>query len=144
MIPCDGKVATWNLWTKRPGTLRAMIVRPVNGSSTNFSIVGINDITITSAMANQNITYTVPSCKRIIAQNGDMIAVETFNAINNPKLWATRSRGIGGLLKYRELDPTTFYPGMTFITTKTTRGTLSLSVATSTEKLSGNHANIIE
>ena len=153
VIPCDGKVATWNLWTRQPGTLRAMIVRPVNGSSTEFTIVGINDITITSAMANQNITYTVPSCECIIAQNGDMIAVGTFNDTNNPELWATTSEGIVGLIEHRVLDPTTLSPGMTFTTTNTTRGTFSLSVATSTitplsgnhaNTLSGNHANIIE
>ena len=135
VIPCDGNVTTWNLWTRQSGKLRAMIVRPVptcsNTIKTAFTIVGINDITITSAMANQNITYTVPSDERIIAQNGDMIAVAAFE--NNPGLHAIFQGGEGIVCKYEAIDTITLNPGMIFHTDRTTEATFSLSVATSTE-----------
>ena len=131
VIPCDGYAKTWDLWTRQPGKLRAMIVRPVPGSSTEFKIVGINDITITPAMTNQKITYTVPSDERIIVQNGDMIAVGAFDGTDNPKLQTTNYAGI--VFKYARRDPTTLNPGVSFITTRTFEATFSLSVAISTE-----------
>ena len=130
-IPCDGNVTSWDLSTGQPGKLRAMIVRPVPGSSIAFTIVGINNITIASTMTNQNITYTVPSDERIIAQNGDMIAVVAFGGTNSTALHATAYEGI--VCKYKEIDPTTLNPGVTFYTTRTIEATFSLSVAISTE-----------
>ena len=82
-------------------------------------------------MTNQNITYTVPSDERIIAQNGDMIAFVAFRSKNNPQLQATSFEGI--VFKYRRLRATTLNPGMTFFTSNTFEATFSISVATSTE-----------
>ena len=133
VIPCDGNVTTWDLWTRQPGKLRAMIVRPglTTTEFSRYTIVGINDITITSAMANQKITYTVPSDERIIAQNGDMIAVVAFDGTNNPKLQATSSEGI--VFEFRSFSADSCYPGITVVTRQTFEATLSLSVAISTE-----------
>ena len=82
-------------------------------------------------MANQNITYTVPSDERIIAQNGDMIAVSAFE--NNPKLHASVYPGEGIVCQYERIDTITLNPGMLFYTENTIEATFSLSVATSTE-----------
>ena len=121
-----------------------MIVRPGLNTTefSNFTIVGINDITITSAMTNQKITYSVPSDERIIAQNGDMIAFVAFNDANNPQLHATNLVGI--VFKYRPFFADSLYPGSTVVVGSTFEATVSLSVATSTEQMSGNHANIIK
>ena len=109
-----------------------MIVRPglTTARVTRFHIVGINDITITSAMTNQTITYTVPSDERIIAQNGDMIAVVAFNGTNNPQLHATNSAGI--VFKYRPFPADSLHLGFVDVAS-TFEATFSLSVATSTE-----------
>ena len=83
-------------------------------------------------MTNQNITHTVPSDERIIAQNGDMIAVGALFGRHNPRLAATTNDGI----EYKSsswLDPTTLNPGMTLTTTYNGEATFSLSVAISTE-----------
>ena len=130
-VPCDGYIQTWDFWTRQPGKLRAMIVRSVPESPSEFTIVGINDITITSAMTNQKITYTVPSDERIIAQTGDRIAVGAFDGTNNPRLQTTNSSGV--YFKYGRLDPTTLNPGMTFIARRNYEASFSLSLTTSPE-----------
>ena len=131
VMPCTGLVKTWELWTEQPGKLRAMIVRPVPGSSTKFTIVGLNDITITSAMTHQKITYTVPLDERITAEGGDMIAISNFGSPNNPALQA--NTGGGTLLKFVFLDPVTLNPGDTLTTLYTQEVTASVSVTVVTE-----------
>ena len=82
-------------------------------------------------MTHQKITYTVPSDERIIAQNGDMIAVVAYVGRNNPRLQASSSEGI--VFKYVYYFADSLYPGSTVVTRETWEGTLSLSVAISTE-----------
>ena len=130
-LPCTGQVKTWELWTEQPGKLRAMVVRPVPGSSTDFIIVGLNDITITSAMTHQKITYTVPSDERITAERGDMIAISNFGSPNNPALQANTGGGI--ILKFVFLDPLTLSPGDNLTTLYIQEVTASVSVNVVTE-----------
>ena len=142
MIPCNGYINTWELWTERTGKLRAVIVRPVPGSSTEFTIVGFNDITITSAMINQKITYTVPSDEHITTENGDMIAVGTFDSQNNAGLHANSGGGLYQNCVF--LDPTTLNPGATLTTNLITEATASISVIVVEEVLPGKLVNIIQ
>ena len=50
---------------------RAIVWRPITGSTTQFQIVGINDIP--AGAVNTPVTYAVPGNDRITVKAGDMI-----------------------------------------------------------------------
>ena len=84
VITCDGLISEWKYQGKKSNPFRAIVWRPVAGSSTQFKIVGINDIP--PGAINTEVTYQVPSDQRISVQAGDMIgwsfgdSVLTYNA----------------------------------------------------------------
>ena len=68
---CNGQVTAWRYQGKQSNAFRAIVWRPVTGSTTQFQIVGINDIP--AGVINTPVTYTVPEDKRITVKAGDMI-----------------------------------------------------------------------
>ena len=125
---------------EQAGKLRAMVVKPVPGSFTKFTIIGFNDITITSAMTHKKIAYTVPSDERITVESGDMIAVATFDSLNNARLHANSGGGIYN--NWVQLDPATLNPGTTLTTDRTGQSTASISVVVVEEVFPGKLVNI--
>ena len=71
-ITCDGQVAEWSYLAKRLHPFQAVIWRSVNGSSSKYKVVGINNIPKGSAI-NQVINYHVPKNERVSVKVGDMI-----------------------------------------------------------------------
>ena len=86
VISCNGWLNMWEFWVKRSGHFRAVVFRPDVGNPNRFTIVGINDITISSDMTNQNVLYTVPTDDVIVVERGDMIGVITLEDEINPQL----------------------------------------------------------
>ena len=68
---CEGLLVEWRYQAKASNPFRAIVWRPVNGSDTEFQIVGINDIP--AGEINTPVTYTVPENDRIEVQAGDLI-----------------------------------------------------------------------
>ena len=85
-ITCSGQIDAWDYWAKSPGSFKAMVVRPDAGKDdTKWTIVGVNDITVTSILTNQKSTFAVPISDRITAQVNDVIAL-AVDENNNPKI----------------------------------------------------------
>ncbi len=82
-IRCNGKVTIWTYDGKYSRPFRAIIFRPVEGSQTQFKIIGINDIP--AGTANGLVYYSVPEANQISVKYGDVIgwssgdSVITFN-----------------------------------------------------------------
>lgn len=68
---CVGQIIEWRYQAKYSRAFRAVVWRPVEGSNTQFQIVGINDIP--AGATNTPVTYTVPVDDLIKVQPGDMI-----------------------------------------------------------------------
>ncbi|XP_071955155.1 uncharacterized protein [Antedon mediterranea] len=80
---CSGQVASWSYQGKTTAPFRAIIFRQIEGSNTQFKVVGINDIP--AGVANAEVTYIIPESERITVELGDVIGwsfrqgVLTFN-----------------------------------------------------------------
>ncbi len=97
-IRCNGKVTIWTYQGKYLRPFRAIIFRPVEGSQTQFKIVGINDIP--AGTPNHGLVYySVPEANQISVKYGDVIgwssgdSVLTFDTDANR--WST-VRWLGG------------------------------------------------
>ena len=103
VIACDGEISEWRYQGTASHAFRAVVWRQVPGSTTQFQIVGINDISASSI--NIPVTYTVPADKRIRVTAGDMIgwsfgsSVITFDYNTGSNV-----RWIGGFL-HASLQP---------------------------------------
>ena len=92
-IPCDGKLSQWEFWTETSGRFRALVVRREVDAS-NFTIIGINDINVTSEMANRKSAYLVPEKDQIAVKKNDMIAINTFKDVqDDPRIQVTTNAG---------------------------------------------------
>ena len=78
-ITCDGVVTEWRYQAKQSYPFKAIIGRPVAGSSTKFTIIGINDIP--AGAVNQQVVYSVPENDRIAVQPGDVIGWAFHNGV---------------------------------------------------------------
>ena len=78
----------WEFWVTNSGRFRAAVFRPDVGNPKRFTIVGINDITISSDMINQKVSYKVPTDDAVVVKSGDMIGVLTLEEEVNPHLHA--------------------------------------------------------
>ena len=88
---CSGQINTWGYWAQSTGTFKAMVARPdAVADDTKWTIVGVNDITVTSMMTNQRSSFTVPIADRISAQVNDVIAL-AVDPNNNPEIRRTIS-----------------------------------------------------
>ena len=76
----------WEFWVRNSGRFRAAVFRPDAENPTRFTIVGINDITVSSDMINQKVSYKVPFDDTIPVERGDMIGLITLEGEINPKL----------------------------------------------------------
>ena len=76
----------WEFWVRKSGRFRAAVFRPDVGNPTRFTIIGINDITVSSDMINQKVSYKVPFDDVIVVESGDMIGLITPEDEINPKL----------------------------------------------------------
>ena len=90
VIPCDGELIDWMFWVGMSGRFRAMVVRPNAGDPNRFTIVGINDLNVTSGLTKQETTYRVPVNERIIVKYGDMVAVGMLKT-DNPRLYVSNN-----------------------------------------------------
>ena len=130
--PCDGEVTAWEFWAEQPGTFRAFIARPdAGGESNKFTVVGFNDITVTSAMVGQKTTIT--DFSRIAVQTGDMIGVGNFDSANNPILQATSFGGYS--FDYANMDPSGLVAGGTLTIQYSAVATISISAVISPGKV---------
>ena len=68
---CNGQVTEWQYQGKKSNAFRAIVWRPVQGSATQFQIVGINDIP--AGVVDTLVTYIVPENERITVKAGDVI-----------------------------------------------------------------------
>jgi len=68
---CGGEVTKWIYQGKYSRPFRAIVFRPIAGSTTQFKIVGFNDIP--AGAANTQVDYIVPEQERITAEAGDVI-----------------------------------------------------------------------
>ncbi|XP_072033322.1 uncharacterized protein [Amphiura filiformis] len=68
---CRGQVTRWTYQGKSSETFRAIVFRPVEGSVTQFQIVGINDIP--AGAVDTPVNYVVPENDRITVTKGDVI-----------------------------------------------------------------------
>lgn len=68
---CDGEVTEWRFQARASNPLRAIVFRPIDGTTTQFKIIGFNDIP--ASEINTPILYTVPENERITVRQGDVI-----------------------------------------------------------------------
>ena len=106
VIPCDGEVIDWMFWVGMSGRFRAMVVRPNAGDPNRFTIVGINDLTVTSGLTKQETTYRVPVSERFMVKYGDMIAVGMLKT-DNPGLHGSNNTLQEIKTRWTFLDPAT-------------------------------------
>ena len=71
---CNGEVTMWRY--QAPRTIKstgfqAIVFRPVDGSTTLFKVIGVNDIP--AGEFNTPFSYMVPEGKRIRIEHGDVI-----------------------------------------------------------------------
>ena len=99
---CDGLVTEWRYQGKRASAFQAMVWRQIEGSATQFQIVGINDIP--GGAVNTPVTYTVPEDERIIVRAGDVIgwsfgeAVLPYNEGGDYRVrWLQKTDQLGNL-----------------------------------------------
>jgi hypothetical protein len=84
---CGGQVTKWTYQGKYSRPFRAIVFRPIEDSSTEFRIVGINDVP--AGAANTQVVYSVPERERITVNIGDVIGwsfgdgVITYNGGGN-------------------------------------------------------------
>ena len=83
-ITCDGEVTEWRYQAKQSYPFKAIIGRPVAGSSTQFTIIGTNDIP--AGAVNEQVVYSVPENDRIAVQPGDVIGWACPNAVLSANL----------------------------------------------------------
>ena len=76
---CNGQVTEWRYYRRTVYAFQAVVWRPVDGSTTKFQIVGINEIPTGSA--NTNVTYIVPENQRITVKVGDVIGWSYSNHV---------------------------------------------------------------
>ncbi len=79
-IRCNGKVTMWTYQGKYSRPFRAIIFRPVEGSQTQFKIVGINDIPA-GAASNGLVYYSVPESYQISVNYGDVIGWSSGDSV---------------------------------------------------------------
>ncbi|XP_072041836.1 uncharacterized protein [Amphiura filiformis] len=91
---CKGQVTTWRYFCKASNPLRAIVFRPVEGSNTQFLIVGINDIP--AGAIGTDVTYTVPEFERITVEAGDVIGWAFGSAVLAWNLGESVVRIVGG------------------------------------------------
>ena len=120
VILCDGEVTQWMFWAGSSGRIRAMIVSPDAGNQNRFTIVGTNDITVSSSMTNQATTYRIPTDERIMVKSGEMIAVADYSEPDSPSLRVTYSHLQEIRTRTVAMNTATLAPGVVFTTTSST------------------------
>ena len=70
-IPRDGSIQSWKLYADSAADVTMMIVRPVTGTTTAYTIIGQNVI---KTPAGTTEIVTVPSFDRINVKAGDVVA----------------------------------------------------------------------
>ncbi len=71
---CRGQVTKWIYQRNIPQMFQAIVFRPtLNGSDTEFKIIGINKIYGTDVQTGTPVTYEVQLHERITVQEGDVI-----------------------------------------------------------------------
>ena len=70
-IPTDGSIQAWKLYADSAADVTMMIVRPVTGTTTAYTIIGQNVI---KTPAGTTEIVTVPSFDRINVKAGDVVA----------------------------------------------------------------------
>ena len=68
---CNGQVTEWRYIGKNSSPFRLIVWRPIDGSATQFRIVGINGIP--AGVVDTLVIYTVPENQRITVKAGDVI-----------------------------------------------------------------------
>ena len=68
---CAGKITAWRYQAKFSNPFRAIVWRPIPRTSTQFKIIGINDIP--AGRVNTPVSFTVPRAEQITVQRGDVI-----------------------------------------------------------------------
>ena len=68
---CNGHVTTWRYLAKKSNAFQAIVLRPIDGSTARFLVVGVNNIP--AGATNTPVTYIVPSNQRILVKAGDVI-----------------------------------------------------------------------
>ena len=68
---CNGQVTEWRYQGKQSNAFRAIVWRQVEGSATQFQVVGINGIP--AGAVNTLVSYTVPENDRITVKAGDVV-----------------------------------------------------------------------
>ena len=98
-IPCKGRLISWDLWSNfhhLGGNLRAAVFRPdPNGNPNKFTIVGINEIHLSSDKTNQLTNYGVPDNEVIIVEIGDVIGFMTNENAVIPPLQINLENNVG-------------------------------------------------
>ena len=103
---CPGKITSWRYQAKFSNPLRAIVWRPMPRTSTQFKIVGINDIP--AGRVNMPDAYTVPQTEQITVQPGDVIGWSfrapslTFNEGANTRVLYLRGH-ISSYLKENQI-----------------------------------------
>ena len=69
---CNGEVTKWRYQATTLHGFQGIVLRPLDGSRTQFKVVGINNIP-SSGEINKPVTYNVPEGDRIRVQRGDVI-----------------------------------------------------------------------
>ena len=77
---CNGEVTMWRYQATRATELQAIVFRPVSSNTTEYEVVGVNDITITADEINKPVSYMVPEGKRIGVEAGDVIGWSFLDA----------------------------------------------------------------
>ena len=68
---CDGVVTEWHYWGSTSVAFRAIVWRRVFGKTSEYEIVGINEVP--AGAFGQEVVYSVPVLERIHVLKGDVI-----------------------------------------------------------------------
>ena len=70
---CNGEVTMWRYQATHAAEFQAIVFRPVGSSTTQFKVIGVNDIQVPVGEINTPVSYIVPEGKRIRVEHGDVI-----------------------------------------------------------------------
>ena len=68
---CNGEVTMWRYQATHATGFQAIVFRQVSGSTTQFQVIGVNDIP--AGEINKPVSYIVPDGQRIRVERGDVI-----------------------------------------------------------------------
>ncbi|XP_072033325.1 uncharacterized protein [Amphiura filiformis] len=94
---CSGQVTKWTYQGESSASFRAIVFRPIEGSVTQFQIVGINDIP--AGAVDTPVNYVVPEDERITVTYGDVIGWSFGGGVITYNLGGSYNvRWVGGYL----------------------------------------------